>query len=317
MDLLFLVSTRLDLLRAARLQRCLPGHSIRLAAYLRKRTAFGMPDLGVLGLSQVVSWLVPAKETTSSRAAEAMTWAQECLQAKRPDLLVVGEISEAALPLAITMQKAGVALACLEAGMPAPAHLHPDRVVVERLACFRFSPMGATTAALQEQGLECQLTGDLLAEAHLLLSEGTVAQTLRPLGLNAGRYTVVALDAAKAVLPASSGAPCVRVPGAEGEVQETEALPALPTESITQWLALLTGAGCVVSDNLGVCRVAAGAGTGAVLLATQTERWCEEVAIIAAPGDPSWAVLQTARVSRNAVAGDAGEEIARILTEGA
>jgi len=319
MDLLALASTRLDLLRTGSLAAALPQHRLRLAPYLRERTAFGLPDLEWLGLAQVVSWLIPAKRTLAGRGAEAMTWADEIFAASRPDMLLLGDATEAALPFAITAQKLGMAVVCLEAGMPTGGPLEQERLIIERLATFRFSPHPGAAAGLQEAGLECHYQGDLLAGCPALLPDQVLRQTLAVHGLKAGRYAVLAFDGEGIGVPAESGLPCVRLAGSEGQAHG-QLPPVLQADSLSEWLALLAGGGCLVSDQVGLCRLAAGAGLARVLVGDPAglPPWYGEIATLVPPGQELSRVLVPAgeQAAQPAPAG-AAETIARMLTRGA
>lgn len=282
MELLALVSTRPDLLRAGLLAGALTRDRLQVACYLRYRSAFDTSDLGWLGL-EAVSWLLPSQGEPAGRTAETVAWAGECLGDQPPHVLLLGDTTEATLPFALTAAKCGVTVACLEAGLPGPDEFERERLVAERLATFHISPLEQATACLQEEGLACQRTADLLLEAHALANDVKPADFLGKRGLAAGRYAVVATDGDPLAVTVS-GMPTVPLAGAEGLAGEgVEAL------SCHDWLALLTHSGCVVSDNLAICRLAAGAGIGAALVAPaeRNTAWLGNLTVVPAEGLPT------------------------------
>jgi len=277
MDLLALASTRLDLVRLGLLAAALPEQRLRLVAYLRAPHAFDRPDLERLALQELTSYLRPAKQTAPGRLAEAMAWADECLARPRPDLLLLGEATEASLPFAVTAQKLGIAVASLEAGLPAAPEREGERRITEQLATFRFAPTAQAVGWLQERGLACHYRGDLLAEAGRLLTEEDVTTALSSWGLSRRGYLVLALREEPSAVP-QAGMPVVYLPDTQGQALPTAGAWATEARPVAAWLSLLLGCGCLVSDDLGLCRIAAAAGAAALLLdPTGEQHWCADI----------------------------------------
>lgn len=308
MELLALVSTRLDLLRAGLLAGALTRDRLQVACYLRYRSAFDPADLEWLGLT-AVSWLLPTQGEPSGRTAETVAWAGECLGDKPPHVLLLGDTTEATLPFALTAAKCGVTVACLEAGLPGPDDFERERLIAERLATFHISPLEQAAACLQEEGLACQRTADLLLAGHTLANDVKPAEFLGNRGLAAGHYAVVAADGDPLAVTVS-GMPTVPLAGPEGLAGE-----GVETLSCHDWLALLTHSGYVVSDSLAICRLAAGAGIGAALVAPaeRNTAWLGDLAVVPAESLPTEVQPQERPV---APAGDGVAAVAGYLTKG-